>query len=164
MCLELVTLDDKPYVLAGYESGKIVLYDYKSGKVCAESKLREYITSLTFDAFTKRALCGNTSNQLQLFTINNLFEISLKCEISIVNEGCNVVKLRPDRKIFITGGWDNRIRVNSWKTLRILAVLSPHRKPITDIQFSPREVQQHDAKIMACSSADGGVSLWNIYN
>lgn len=164
MCIEKATVKDKTYILAGYETGKIYLFDYLSGKVCNEIKVKEQITSIAYDEVLGRAIVGNSSNQIQLFTINNNLEMKLKCEISITNEGCNVVKIRPDRKIFVSGGWDSRIRVYSWKTLRILVVLTSHKKGITDVKFSPGIVEQHGSKIMACSSGDGCISLWNIYN
>lgn len=164
MCLEKVTIDSHLLLLAGYETGDVVLYDYDTGKVCCRTKLRECVTSLTFDDAKLRGICGNTSNMLQIFTVDKSFAIALKCEINTVNEGCNVVKLRPDRKIFVSGGSDARIRVYSWKTLRTLVVLAEHKKSISDIQFTPKPVRVHNSKLMLCGGADGTISLWNLYN
>lgn len=164
MCLQLVELSGKHYILAGFESGDIVLWDFFSSKMCSHIKLRECITSISFDKTTSRGICGNASNVIQIFTINKDFSITLKCEISITNEGCNVVKLRPDRKIFVSGGWDGRLRLFSWKSLRPLVVLTEHRGNLTDVAFSPAVVKQWDSNIMAASGSDGKVSLWNLYN
>lgn len=111
-----------------------------------------------------RAVCAGASNILQLFTINKSYNMTLRCELSITNEGCNVVKTRSDSKIFVSGGYDGRLRVFSCKTLRILAVLSEHRGPVTDIQFSPCIINYWNSKIMAASGADGTITLWNLYN
>lgn len=164
MCVQIVELASKHYIIAGYESGDIVLWDFFTCKRCSHIKLRECITSITFDKSTCRGIAGNASNVLQIFTINKDFSITLKCEISIVNDGCNIVKLRPDRKIFVTGGWDGRLRVFSWKSLRPLVVLTEHRGNLTDVAFSPGIVQQWNSNIMAACGSDGKVSLWNLYN
>lgn len=164
MCLQKVTINASVYVLAGFEAGDIILWDFLSGAACSHIKLRECITSLTFDAVTGRGICGNASNILQIFTVDKNFTITLKCEISIKNDGCNIVKLRPDRKIFVSGGWDGRLRLFSWKSLRLLVVLAEHRNSITDVQFSEKIVQLWNSNIMAASGADGMISLWNLYN
>lgn len=144
--------------------GDIILWDYKTAKSCGHLKLREYITSVTFDPVTCRGICGNASNTLQIFTIDKSLNITLKCEIPITNDGCNVVKLRSDRKIFVSGGWDGRLRLFSWKSLRLLVVLTEHKGAVTDVQFSPSIVRYWNANIMAASGADGTITLWNLYN
>ncbi|CAG9820504.1 unnamed protein product [Phaedon cochleariae] len=164
MALEKVMIDDKVYIMAGYETGDIILWDLNTFKPCGHLKLHEQITSLTFDPCTRRGVCGNSSNSLQMFTIDKDFNMSLKLELSLTNEGCNIVKLRPDKKILVSGGWDGRLRMFSWKTLRILAVLAEHKGPITDVQFSPHVVKYWNSNIMAASGADGIISLWSLYN
>ncbi|XP_044260612.1 guanine nucleotide-binding protein subunit beta-like protein 1 [Tribolium madens] len=164
MCLQKVELGGKIYILGGYETGDIILWDYTTAQPCGHLKLRECITSLTFDPVTGRGICGNASNTLQIFTIDKNFNITLKCEISITNEGCNIVKLRDDRKIFVAGNWDGSLRMFSWKSLRLLVVLNEHKGAVTDVQFSVKPVRFWDANIMAASGADGVISLWNLYN
>ncbi|RZB38599.1 WD40 domain containing protein [Asbolus verrucosus] len=164
MCLQKVELGGKIYILGGYETGDVILWEYDTSQPCGHLKLREYITSLTFDPVTGRGICGNASNTLQIFTIDRNFNITLKCEISITNDGCNIVKLRSDRKIFVSGGWDGSLRLFSWKSLRLLVVLNEHRGSVTDVQFSPHNVRYWEANIMAASGSDGMISLWNLYN
>lgn len=164
MCLQKVEINNSVYVLAGFEAGDIILWDFLSGKSCGHIKLHDCITSLTFDPVTRRGICGNASNILQIFTVDASFNIKLKCEISIKNDGCNIVKLRSDRKIFVSGGWDGRLRLFSWKSLRLLVVLAEHKDAITDVQFSKKSVMVWNSNIMAASGADGMISLWNLYN
>lgn len=164
MCLQKVELGAKTYILGGYETGDIILWEYETSRVCGHLKLREYITSLTYDPVSCRGICGNASNTLQIFTIDGDFNIRLKCEISITNDGCNIVKLRDDRKIFVSGGWDGSLRLFSWKSLRLLVVLHEHKGGVTDVQFSPNLVRYWGANVMAAAGADGMISLWNLYN
>lgn len=164
MSLQKVELDNKTFILAGYEAGDVILWDFLEASQCSRLKLHECITSLTFDSVSRRGICGNSSNILQVFTIEKDLNMKLKCEISIANEGCNIVKIRPDRKIFVSGGWDGRLRLFSWKSLRLLVVLKEHRKSVTDVQFSPNIVPVWNSTIMAAAGADGAISLWNLYN
>lgn len=164
MCLEKATINGVTHVLAGYETGDIILYDLKTNKSCSKIKLRECVTSISYDPLTNRGIVGNSSNMLQLFTIDKTLNMVLKCEINITNEGCSIVKIRQDRKIFVSGCWDGKLRLFSWKSLRLLVLLNEHRKSISDVQFSPNIVNYWKSNIMAVSSGDGSVSLWNLYN
>ncbi|KAJ8985215.1 hypothetical protein NQ317_018244 [Molorchus minor] len=137
MCLESLEIDGNVCVLGGYESGDVVLWDMNSFKPCANIRLQEHITSITFDTDNGRGVVGGPSNILQMFEIDKSYKMILRSEISMTNEGVNIVKLRPDKKIMVTGGWDGRIRIYSWKTMRILVTLPEHKAAITDVQFSP---------------------------
>ncbi|KAK9751323.1 hypothetical protein QE152_g5138 [Popillia japonica] len=148
---------------SGYETGDIILYDLKTNKSCSKIKLRECVTSISYDPLTNRGIVGNSSNMLQLFTIDKTLNMVLKCEINITNEGCSIVKIRQDRKIFVSGCWDGKLRLFSWKSLRLLVLLNEHRKSISDVQFSPNIVNYWKSNIMAVSSGDGSVSLWNFH-
>uniref|UniRef100_A0A6P7F9J6 Guanine nucleotide-binding protein subunit beta-like protein 1 isoform X1 n=2 Tax=Diabrotica virgifera virgifera TaxID=50390 RepID=A0A6P7F9J6_DIAVI len=164
MALQKVTIGNSCCVMAAYETGDVVLWDLNTFQPCGHIKLQEHLTSLTFDPYTKRAVCGAASNMLQVFTIDSSYQMALKAEVSITNEGCNIVKLRPDGKVLVSGGWDGRLRVFSWRTLRILAVLAEHKNTIMDIQYSPHPVNYWKSNIMAACGGDGVISLWNLYN
>lgn len=121
MALEKLIIYDKMYILGGYETGHVILWELESCKTCSYVKLKEQITSLTFDVTTCRGVCGNSSNVLQVFAINkSTLEIGLKCELSLTNEGCNIVKLRHDKKLFVTGGWDGKVPLLMYNSLRTL--------------------------------------------
>lgn len=165
MALEKSLINEKYYLIGGYETGDIFLWSFDTGEVLSCAKFQDQITSISFDPHTNRGLCGGSSNILQLFSIDKTsFVIKLKCEITLTNEGCNVVKYRHDGKLFVSGGWDGRVRLYSCKTLRVLAVLTQHKSAITDVQFSPHILKYWNSKIMAVSGADGTISLWNLYN
>lgn len=165
MALEKSIVNGKLYLLGGYETGDVVLWSFDTGEVINSAKLQDQITSLSFDPFTCRGVCGAASNILQIFNIDKKsYEIKVKCEITLTNEGCNVLQFRHDGKLLVCGGWDGRVRLYSCRTLRALAVLTEHKSAITDVQFSPHIIKYWNSKIMAVSGADGTISLWNLYN
>lgn len=165
MALEKCRIKGDFYIIGGYETGDVILWSSDTGEVISSAKFKEQITSISFDAFSCRGVCGGASNILQIFSIDQKsFEISLKCEITLTNEGCNVVKYRHDGKLLVSGGWDCRIRLYSCRTLRDLVVLNIHKGAITDVHFSPHVIKYWNSKIMAVSGADGTISLWNLYN
>ena len=53
----------------------------------------------------------------------------------------NRVKIRLDQKVFASAGWDGRVRIFSWKSLRPLAVLTEHKRNVLDLIYSPGTVQ-----------------------
>ncbi|CAH0548601.1 unnamed protein product [Brassicogethes aeneus] len=164
MCLETYKKEGTDYLLGGYETGDVILWDLSTTKKISQVKLKDHITSLTFDAQNSRGICGNASNILEIFNIDRDFKMAPKCEVTLTNDGCNVVRLRPDKKVFVVAGWDGKIRVNSWKTMRALVVLNEHKGGVTDVQFSPDIVNYWHNNIFAASGSDGRISLWNLYN
>lgn len=83
-------------------------------------------------------------------------------EIELKNPGIASVKIRKDRKILGTGGWDGRIRIYSWKTLKPLAYLSYHTQTINTVDFS-EDLCDH-GQLLAAGGKDSRISLWSLYN
>lgn len=46
-------------------------------------------------------------------------------------------KSRPDKEIFVSDSFDGRMRMNPWKTLKTLVLLTSHKEPVTDVEFVP---------------------------
>lgn len=83
----------------------------------------------------------------------------------MTNPGTSIITIRPDAKIMAVGGWDSRIRLYSWKTLKPLAVLNQHKDTVHDISYSIERIKAYDNKfIMATAAKDGYIALWDIYN
>jgi len=92
-------------------------------------------------------------------------QMQLGSELCIKNPGVNGVRIRPDQKVFASAGWDGRIRIFSWKSLRPLAVLTQHKNGgVMDLAFSSQQVAMWHAPIMAAAGMDGQISLWDLYN
>ncbi|XP_066144413.1 guanine nucleotide-binding protein subunit beta-like protein 1 [Euwallacea fornicatus] len=165
MCLEFFEIRGTLYLFAGYECGLLIVFDYVTAKKCCQLKFKEFITSITFDPGTLRGVVANSSDTLQIFRFElDTLKFVIQAELAMSNSGCQVVKFRPDHKLLLAGGWDGRLRVYSWRTLRTLVILREHKKQVSDIQFSPSVVRYWDSKIFASGSADGIVSLWNVYH
>lgn len=158
------------YLLAGYESGTLILWDLNCSKVVSHLKLAtaddECLMTLDYDPVTNRGVAGGSSDHITVFSLDRKTgEIRRKSDIGIKNPGVHRVRIRKDLKVFSSAGWDGRIRIFSWKSLRPLAVLTEHRGgELLDLVYSEDKVSMWKAVIMAAAGSDGQISLWDLYN
>lgn len=165
MCLKHIPIGDKDYVLGCYESGDFLTWDVQASKIVDSKRLEECPMAVDYDPATNRGVYGGPSDRLGVFSYQrNKMELLRKSEIVLKNAGVNCVKIRDDRKVFSVGGWDGRIRIYSWNSLRPLAVLSEHKAAVTDIAHSLGSVSLWNSPIMGAAGLDGQVSLWDLYN
>lgn len=165
MCLKHIEMSGQKYILAAYESGDFITWDLRAEKILHSIRLEECPMALDYDPVSNRGIYGGPSDQIGWFTYStNLNELIKRGTITIKNSGINCVSIRKDRKVFCSGGWDGRIRIFSWKSLRPLAVLTEHNAAVVDISHSNDKVQLWNAPIMAAAGLDGQISLWNLYN
>ncbi|XP_077294479.1 guanine nucleotide-binding protein subunit beta-like protein 1 [Arctopsyche grandis] len=165
MCFKHLEISNSQYLLAAYESGDVLMWDLKTQKSISSLKLREFPLTLDYDLILGRGIYGNSSESIQVFSISKSdMKISLKCEIIMKNAGVNVLKIRNDKKVFVSGGWDGRLRVYSWKSLRPLAVLTEHKAALQDVCYSDVPIALWNSPIMAASGLDSTITLWDIYN
>ncbi|XP_055593308.1 guanine nucleotide-binding protein subunit beta-like protein 1 [Uranotaenia lowii] len=168
MCFLPVELKSTTYLLAGYESGVLILWDLNTSKPLSQVQLGasdECLMALDYDPVTNRGVCGGSSDRIIIFSIDRQsMGICKKSEICIKNKGVHRLRIRKDLKVFASGGWDGRIRVFSWKSLRPLAVLTEHKGELMDIVYSDEKVYMWKAVIMAAAGSDGQISLWDLYN
>ncbi|XP_055856511.1 guanine nucleotide-binding protein subunit beta-like protein 1 [Episyrphus balteatus] len=166
-CLKKFSLRGQDMVLAGYESGDFLSWDLRSEKPINEIHFNVgAATSVDFDGLSNRGVVGGTEDRLFAVTFQTkAMELSKVQEIPIRNPGINCVRIRSDRKIFTTAGWDGRIRIFSYKSLRPLAVLTEHKSGgIMDIAYSNDVIYYWNSPIMAAAGMDGKISLWSLYN
>jgi len=165
MCLKHITISNQSYILAGYESGAFLTWDLRTGKIINTAKFEECPMAFDYCSETNRGIYGNASDKLGIFGyVRNEMKLINRGDIAIKNAGINCIKIRKDQKIFCSGGWDGRVRVFSWKSLRPLTVLTDHKGAISDISYSNEKVDLWKSPIMATSGLDGQISLWNLYN
>ncbi|KAG4075961.1 hypothetical protein HA402_003787 [Bradysia odoriphaga] len=165
MCFKHIEMSGQRYILAAYESGDFLTWDLRTGKILHNITLEECPMALDFDPISNRGIYGGPHDQLGVFSYSrNTSELIKRGVIGLKNNGINCVSIRKDQKVFCSGGWDGRIRIFSWKSLRPLAVLTEHKAAVVDISYSNDKVQLWNAPIMAASGLDGQISLWNLYN
>jgi guanine nucleotide-binding protein subunit beta-like protein 1 len=165
LSLKHIQISGQTYILAGYESGDLLAWDLRCGKVISALKYDECPMAIDYDEVTNRGLIGGSGDKIHVFSfVRNTLDMVKKTEIGIKNPGIHCLKIRKDLKIFTSGGWDGRIRIFSWKSMRPLAVLTEHKNELMDIAFSPDVVAMWKAPIMAAAGIDGQITLWNIYN
>lgn len=165
MCLKHIPVGDKDYVLACYESGDFVTWDLRAEKVVDCKRFDECPMTVDYDAATNRGVYGGPSDRLGVFGYQrNTMEIVKRSDIVLKNAGVNCVRIRGDRKVFSVGGWDGRIRIYSWSSLRPLAVLAEHKAAVVDIAHSMGSVSLWNSPIMGAAGLDGQISLWDLYN
>ncbi len=134
---------DEFYLLAGFESGEIILFDSRGFSEVSRLNLFKGHPLISFD-YLKRlnfGCSGSSENEINTFRIDehcidgylNQYGI----EIKLTNPGVNIVKIRQsDSKIFATGGWDNRIRLFGTKKQNSLVVIDFHKSAVNTIDFS----------------------------
>ncbi|KAK0162166.1 hypothetical protein PV327_008526 [Microctonus hyperodae] len=152
-------------ILVAYESGVIGLWDVKRRNVHYWLDTKSCPMAMNFDNHWMQAIVGNPTDQLEVFLLTKNHEFTHKASIPLKNSGTSIIASRPDSKVFAVGGWDGRLRIFSWKTLRPLVVLNQHRSTIFDIVYSKDKVEACNNKnLMAAAGKDGTVSLWDLYN
>lgn len=166
-CIKSIDINGQQYLLAGYESGHLLTWDIRISKAINQEKLLEECPmAVDYDTYSNRGVCAGPTDKISVFTYQlQTIEINKKLDISIKNPGINCLRIRSDQKVFASGGWDGRIRIFSWKSLRPLAVLTEHKNGgVMDIAYSTGKVQMWNAPIMAAGGMDGQITLWDLYN
>jgi WD40 repeat protein len=156
---------DANYLMAGYESGELALFDLRTyGQVGSISLFSgQPLMCFDYNASSNFGMCGSSESSLKHVAIerkendSSVVDLISSSSVSLVNPGLNCIKIRKtDSKIFSCGSWDSRIRVYGVKKLKLLAVLDFHKEAINTIDFS-------NSNLMAAGSNDGIISFWNLY-
>lgn len=159
------------FLLVAYEDGCLTSYRTTNGsevsclQLSSPSTMDEgtpAITCLDFHNATMRGISGSPGDRLNVFEVSDLGELGLKTSVAITNPGVACVRVRPDGKYCVAGGWDHRIRVFSWKTLKLLAVIELHSDTVQCLTFVRRPSESE--VLLVAGSRDGRMSLWNLYN
>jgi WD40 repeat protein len=157
MCIRVI---DGWKLLASYENGDLILFDCVTFSQIDVLKIFDGHPLLYFD-YSQAGNIGVAAcseQHIRRFSIDDS-RIVLKGNVTeLTNPGVNCVKIRMrDDKIFVTAGWDFRIRVFSTKKARLLCVLDFHKEAVNFLDFS-------NDNILAAGSNEGLISFWNLYN
>lgn len=152
------------YIFCGYEASIVIVWkeDHVVGQ-CNFPEL-ECLMAMDVDHNGAKGVCAGSSDMINTFYIKEGIP-SLDKNIKITNPGVNMLQLRPDDKIVAAACWDRTVRLFSWKSMKLLAILDPHTMGILNIMFSELSVKFWKTKYMlAVASKDNKITLWDIYN
>lgn len=165
MCISLISdpATDKPLLIAGYESGQLLLWDVMARQILGRNPTHaESVLCMDVDKEDLRIVSGSADSKLCVSSVTPQHSITADKEIELKNPGIASVKIRKDCQILATGGWDGRIRIYSWRTLKPLAYLNYHTQTINTVDFS-EDLFGH-GQLLAAGGKDSRISLWSIYN
>lgn len=136
--LKMVTLSNGDlYILGGYESGHLLLWDLKTSSVISELLYSFPITAIDYDLVSNRGLLtGAGANIICGFGIERAslqlskkggeaenIDLTPKDETKIKVDFVNCIKIRPDKKCLVVGDSNGIVNIHSWKSLRKLTAL-----------------------------------------
>ena len=159
MCLftKLYAVEDEVLMICGYESGKLVvikLYpSLKKHEIIFEDRVFEE-SCTNADLFNETIVAVSAGKSVKI--VRNFKTENIKVTIELPFPGFNTVSIRSDGKLFVTGGWDGKLRYFSMKSGKLLAIIDHHFDSISDIKF------RNDFELFA-ASIDGTISLWTLY-
>lgn len=157
MCMVIQSVEDKSFILVGYENGCIVVWNAETFKIMSCIKVHsESVMCCAYLSSCNKGVSGSADEKLISWSINEQGTIKIGREITTTNPGFNQITIRDDGRIFAAAGWDSNIRIFSLSKLKPLAVLSYHKESVQCIKFSKD-------KSLACGSKDSHISLWDVY-
>ncbi|CAO3652386.1 unnamed protein product [Cunninghamella blakesleeana] len=168
MCV-LNESEDQLGILGGYENGEIAFWriDISTNQFKFLWNAQEHQQPiLDLSIFQDKAYSTCIDDQIVKY---NLDEGSVVKKVRAKKPGIACIKVRNDNKIFMTSGYDGRIRIYSVKTMNPLAVLTYHRDSVYCVSFaSALEMKQKgenddNKHWLIGGGKDGRISLWQLY-
>ncbi|XP_021588379.2 guanine nucleotide-binding protein subunit beta-like protein 1 isoform X2 [Ictidomys tridecemlineatus] len=159
MCLRLWQANPgpRPLLLVGYEDGSVALWDISERKVCSHIACHgEPVMGFDFDSQKTRGISGSAGKALAVWSLDGQQALQVCHTHELTNPGIADVMIRPDRKILATAGWDHRIRIFHWRTMKPLAVLAFHSASVHCVAFAADG-------LLAAGSKDQRISIWSLY-
>ncbi|GAB1300094.1 Guanine nucleotide-binding protein subunit beta-like protein 1 [Apodemus speciosus] len=146
-----------PMCLGLWQDGSVALWDIAERKVCSQITCHEEpVMGLDFDSQKAKGVSGCAGKVLAVWSLGDQQSLQVKKTHELTNPGVAEVTIRPDRKLLATAGWDHRIRVFHWRTMKPLAVLAFHSAPVYCVAFAADG-------LLAAGSKDQRISIWSLY-
>ncbi|XP_037080467.1 guanine nucleotide-binding protein subunit beta-like protein 1 [Pollicipes pollicipes] len=156
--------DTRSRLVAVYESGALLLWEPGAAGPAARLQLTSDTPMCVDVAADGRGLVGTSGSRVPTFTVT-ADGLAAGPSFELTNPGAASVRVRRDGRVAALGCWDHRLRVISWRKLRLLAALEHHGKTVECVEFAPAPVRLWKANsLLASGGADGTVALWKIYD
>ncbi|CAB1110794.1 unnamed protein product [Ectocarpus sp. CCAP 1310/34] len=153
-----------PFAVVGHDAGHLCVYDLRatSAEPLLESRLHKVpLLCVDVGSSCRQGVSGSADESINVFTLSTRKASCGSCEVvksfRLEHPGTSCVEIRRDQKLFVSGGWDHRVRAFSWKTPRPLAVLRSHEKNVHTVAYSPR------IGGLVSGSGDSRVAVWELY-
>eukprot|EP00903_Cladosiphon_okamuranus_P006895 g6712.t1 len=150
-----------PFAVTGHDSGHLCVYDLRatSAEPLLQSRLHTApLLCVDVGSSCEQGVSGSADESIKVFRMSTR---KASCEaiktFPLDHPGTSCVEIRRDHKLFVSGGWDHRVRAFSWKSLRPLAVLRSHDKNVHTVAYSPR------IGGLASGSGDSRVAVWDLF-
>jgi len=148
-----------------FENGSLQWWDLRvPDKPLPNRSYRDHeepVLCFDFDSTSCCGVSGGADSRLSVFKFDEE-KVSRIQSVDLPTSGISDVKIRGDRRIFVSAGWDHRIRVYSWRKFSPLAILRFHSESVSCVDFPTRP---SDGKfLLAAGSKDKRISLWDLFN
>ncbi|XP_069071400.1 guanine nucleotide-binding protein subunit beta-like protein 1 isoform X2 [Pleurodeles waltl] len=165
MCLRLwqPPSGSSPLLLVGYEDGSLALWSIAEKRPLSRLPChQDPVMCLDFDPERARGVSGSSDKAPSAWRLDAQQRLQVYKSLTLTNPGVADVAIRQDGRILATGGWDHRLRIFGWKSLKPLAVLDYHTATVHCVTFSDHDTPSD--RLMAAGSKDQRISLWSLYN
>eukprot|EP01118_Nematostelium_gracile_P008118 TRINITY_DN2678_c0_g2_i1.p1 TRINITY_DN2678_c0_g2~~TRINITY_DN2678_c0_g2_i1.p1 ORF type:complete len:160 (+),score=36.86 TRINITY_DN2678_c0_g2_i1:74-553(+) len=159
MVLLLKEIESKLYLFCCFENGCVYLWDLISLKLLWEIKLHDQpILCVDFDEISSKGISGSAGNNICVFSVDfQQMKVEKMKEFQVNFAGISDVRIRQDQKIFVSTGWDHRVRVFNLKKLVPLAILKGFTQQLNCVDFC------ENSNLLAAAGNDQKISVWSIY-
>ncbi|MDA3954347.1 MAG: hypothetical protein PF485_11935 [Bacteroidales bacterium] len=144
------------FLISSSNDKTIRKWDLKTmkGEILAESESK--INTITISPDSKTVVAGTQDGKISIWNANE------KSDPLIINDESKVaitaVKFNNEGKWLVSGDSKGNIKIRNSETFEIIENLEGHKSRISDIDFNP------DGNLMATSSLDGSVRIWDFIN